>query len=185
MREVLFIQGGGAGAYDADAKLAESLRKSLGPDYLVRYPEMPDENEPEYEAWSERIAREVEDMPEQPIVVAHSLGGSVFIKWLVGRKKPRALGPVFLVAAPFWYDDSFWSWKEVELPKDAGDRLPPDLALFIYHGADDDFVPPAHAERYARLLPRATLRLLPGRDHQLNDDLGDIAGEIRRQATAR
>ena len=43
-RQLLFIQGGGAGAHDEwDNKLVESLRRELGPDYEIRYPRMPNE----------------------------------------------------------------------------------------------------------------------------------------------
>ena len=43
-RQILFIQGGGAGAHDEwDDKLVESLRRELGGGYEVRYPRMPGE----------------------------------------------------------------------------------------------------------------------------------------------
>ena len=45
-RQILFIQGGGAGAHDEwDDKLVESLRQELGGGYEVRYPRMPDEGD--------------------------------------------------------------------------------------------------------------------------------------------
>lgn len=48
-RQILFIQGGGAGAYDVwDDKLVESLRRELGGGHEVRYPRMPDEGDPSY-----------------------------------------------------------------------------------------------------------------------------------------
>ncbi len=46
-RQVLFIQGGGAGAHDErDGKLVESLRRELGGRYEVRQPRMPEEGDP-------------------------------------------------------------------------------------------------------------------------------------------
>lgn len=47
-KRVLFVHGGGKGAYEEDRKLAASLRHSLGADYDVRRPKMPDEDSPEY-----------------------------------------------------------------------------------------------------------------------------------------
>jgi hypothetical protein len=38
---------------------------------------------------------------------------------------------------------------------------------------------PAHADLYARAVPQARLHRLPGRDHQLNNDLSDVAKAIR------
>ena len=39
-------------------------------------------------------------------------------------------------------------------------------------------VPPSHAEVYARVIPQAQVHLLSGRDHQLNNDLSDVAKAI-------
>ena len=48
-QQILFIQGGGAGAHDEwDDKLVDSLRRELGDGYEVRYPRMPDEDDPSY-----------------------------------------------------------------------------------------------------------------------------------------
>ena len=44
--------------------------------------------------------------------------------------------------------------------------------------SDDDTVPPAHADLYARAMPQAQVHRLPGRDHQLNNDLGEVASAI-------
>jgi hypothetical protein len=49
---VLFLQGARAGAYEEDAKLAANLRHHLGTGYDVRYPQMPDEDAPDYHPWA-------------------------------------------------------------------------------------------------------------------------------------
>ena len=41
--DVLFVQGGGQGAYNEDAALAASLERALGGEYEVHFPRMPDE----------------------------------------------------------------------------------------------------------------------------------------------
>jgi hypothetical protein len=57
-KQVLFIQGAGAGAFKEDEKLAESLQKSLGSDYRVHYPAMPDEdNAPYHEIKSDKVGK--------------------------------------------------------------------------------------------------------------------------------
>ena len=55
-RQILFIQGGGAGAHDEwDDKLVVSLRRGLGGEHEVRYPRMPDEGDPSFARWSGRF----------------------------------------------------------------------------------------------------------------------------------
>ena len=179
-KQVLFVQGGSEGAYTADLKLAASLREKLGPGFNVRYPMMPDEDDPAYRVWKQRILEELAAMGDGAILVGHSIGGSVLIKLLTEEKLEQSVRAVFLVSAPFWYDDDFWRWDEVRLSKDAASRLPRDTPVYLYHGRADQSVPFAHAEMYAKALPQVILRPLDGRDHQLNDDLSEVADEIRR-----
>ena len=174
---VMFIQGGGEGAYQADTELASSLRKALGANYEVRYPAMPNENDPDYAGWKARILSELADRGEEALLVGHSIGASVIIKLLT--EATPALSGAFLIASPFWYDDEFWNWKEAELPGDAGSRIPATLPLTFYHGSEDEVVPFSHLAMYARLFPTASIRRLDGRDHQLNGDLSDVARDIK------
>lgn len=174
--QVLFIQGGSAGAYAADAELAASLRRSLGADYEVRYPAMPNEDDPDYTAWKARILADLKDMGRDAILVGHSIGASVIIK-LLTEAAPSIAG-VILIAAPYWHDDDFWQWKDAQLPEDAESRLPKGLSILFYHGTADKSVPFSHLDMYARRFPRATIRPLKGRDHQLNNDLSEVAREV-------
>lgn len=59
MHQVVFIQGGGEGAYETDAQLAASLRNVLGAAYAVHYPRMPKESDPDYKRWKEQIRKEL------------------------------------------------------------------------------------------------------------------------------
>jgi uncharacterized protein len=177
-KQVLFVQGGSEGAHDADLKLVESLREKLGPSFNVRYPVMPNEDDPAYRVWKQRILEELAAMGDGAILVGHSIGGSVLIKLLTEEDLKQSVRALFLVSAPFWYDDDFWRWDEVRLSKGASSRLTKDTPVYLYHGRADQSVPFAHAEMYAEALPQVILRPLDGRDHQLNDDLSEVANEI-------
>src|SRR5579864_8178102 len=94
-RQVLFIQGGGAGAHDEwDDKLVESLRRELGGGYEVRYPRMPDEGDPSYARWSAAIRREIADLDDGAVVVGHSVGAAILVSALVGQSLERGLGGI-------------------------------------------------------------------------------------------
>ena len=72
-KPVLFIHGGGEGAYEEDRNLAASLQDALGTAYDVQVPKMPDEDRPVYEAWKERITKELDALEGEVILVGHSL----------------------------------------------------------------------------------------------------------------
>jgi len=177
-KQVLFVQGGAEGAYKDDARLAESLRSNLGPNYQVRYPAMPNEADPDYQSWKRSILRGVQEMGEGAILVGHSIGASILIRMLADRVPRPSIAGVFLIAGPFWHDHEFWRWDEVALPDDAADHYPRDVPLFLYHGDKDEVVPVSHLDMYAKALPDAVVRRLPGRNHQLNGDMTEVARDI-------
>lgn len=89
MRQILFIQGGGAGAHDEwDDKLVVSLQRELGSEYEVRYPRMPNEDDPSSETWGPAIRSEVAVLPNRAVVVAHSVGATLLVRALVDQR-PR------------------------------------------------------------------------------------------------
>jgi predicted alpha/beta hydrolase family esterase len=177
-RQLLFVQGGGTGAHDGwDSKLVESLGRSLGPDYEIRYPQMPNEGDPKYVTWRLALERELAALDDGAILVGHSLGGTMLLNALAERRSEQEFRAVFLISAPF-VGEGGWPSDDLRLPRDLGARLPRGVAVHIYHGLEDETAPPSHAELYARAVPQARIHRLPGRDHQLNNDLREVATAI-------
>jgi pimeloyl-ACP methyl ester carboxylesterase len=178
-RKILLIQGGGAGAHDEwDDKLFDSLGRELGDGYEVHYPRMPDEDDPSYARWSAAIRREMTALDDDAIVAGHSLGGTILINTLAERPPAPELRAIVLIAAPF-VGAGGWPGDEFELPHDLGARLPQGVPVHVFHGLRDETAPPSHADLYARAIPHAQLHRLPGRDHQLDNDLSEVAKTIR------
>ena len=177
-RRILFIQGGGAGTHDEwDDMLVESLSRELGDGHEVRYPRMPDEDDPSLDTWGPVIRRELADAGDGAVVVGHSVGATILVKTLVDRPPTTVLGAIVLIAAPFVGGEG-WPGDELELPMDLGARLPHGVPVHLFHGLRDETAPPSHVDLYARAIPHATVHRLPGRDHQLNDDLSEVAEAI-------
>lgn len=177
-RQILFIQGGGEGTHDEwDDKLVDSLRRELGDEHEVRYPRMPDEDDPSYAGWSPAIRRELAGLDDGAVVAGHSVGGTILINTLAEQPPERKPAAVVLIAAPF-VGAGGWPGEDLELPSDLGARLPQGMRVHVFHGLEDQTAPPSHADLYARAIPQAQLHLLPGHDHQLNNDLGDVAQAI-------
>src|SRR5918992_19121 len=176
-KQVLFIHGGGEGAYEEDRKLAASLQDALGAAYDVRYPKMPDEDSPVYEAWKGRIARELDALKGEVILVGHSLGGSILLKYLSEGEVEKHVVGLFLVATPYWGVED-WEVGEYALREDFASKIPKEMTVFVYHSRDDEVVPFAHAALYEQKLPRATVREFDGRGHQFGEDLSEVARDI-------
>jgi predicted alpha/beta hydrolase family esterase len=183
-RQLLFVHGGGAGVHDEwDSKLVESLRQALGPEYEVRYPRMPDEADPDFAAWSATLRNELARMDDGAIVVGHSVGGTILINTLAEQPPSLTLGAIFLVAAPF-VGEGGWPSDDGQSQHEIGGKLPSGVPVYLYHGLADTDVPPSHAGLHARAIPHAYLCLLPRRDHQLNNDLREIAAAIKAMEAA-
>jgi predicted alpha/beta hydrolase family esterase len=183
-RHVLFVQGAGADVHDRwDNKLAASLERELGDGYAVHYPRMPDEADPRYSAWSAALLGELDQLEHGAILVGHSVGATILIHVVAEHLPKRRFGGIFLVAAPF-VGKGGWPSDDIEPRADLGRRLPAKVPVFLYHGVEDEIVPFAHVRLYASAIPQAVVRALAHRDHQLNDDMSEIAGDIRDPALA-
>lgn len=177
-RQVLFVQGGGKGAHDAwDDKLVASLARELGETHEIHYPHMPGEDDPHFEAWKRALGRAFASLPEGAIAVGHSIGGAILVKAIADRPPPRKLSALFLLSAPF-VGPGGWPAEDLQLPDDLGHRLPRGLLVHLFQGLADEVVPPTHVDLYARAIRQATVHRLEDRDHQLNDDLKEVARAI-------
>jgi len=180
---VLFVQGGGKDAYDEDAALAASLGRGLGDEYEVHYPGMPGEADPNVKSWKRKIAAELSRLRGKVLLVGHSLGGSILLKYLSEEEIRKPIAGLFLLAAPSWDEDQ-WNFDDLKLPRDIAERLASIPRIVLYHSRDDVVVPFAHLALHGARLPQATIRALDGRGHQLGNDLTDVARDIRANDTA-
>lgn len=178
-KQVLFIQGAGAGAHEEDNKLVASLQTALGDGYEVRYPEMPNEDDADSEAWALQIEKEIAASEGGIIVAGHSVGGYILIKYLTESSRPkRPITGVFIIAAPFPGGDENWRFEGFTLPENFGARLPAEAKIFLYHSPDDQTVPFPHLALYGKAIPKAVVRQTSG-GHQLNNGLSIVAMDVK------
>ena len=183
-QSVLFIQGaGGMWEPEGSGFLARYLEKSLGPEYDVVTPEMPDAaTYPHYVPWRDRIDSELRAMDGPVVLVGHSLGGSLLLKYLAEGRPPASVAGLFLVSTPFWGSED---WEaEYALPDDFASR-PPEMPIFLYHSREDPHVPYAHLALYEQRLPNATSRPTEGSDHSFVNGLPALVEDIRGSTLVR
>jgi predicted alpha/beta hydrolase family esterase len=154
------------------------LSDILGRGYRVLAPRMPRPEQPQYWTWA-RCIDELIRSTRGPVLVGHSLGASVILKYLAETLQRPALAGVFLVATPFWGS----GLPEFALPSDFGERLRDLAPIFLYHSRDDTEVSLEHLERYRRALPHATVRVLDNRGHEFNQaQFPELAADIHSLA---
>jgi predicted alpha/beta hydrolase family esterase len=151
------------------------LGGDLGSGYLVKAPRMPRPAHPHYWTWAGRIGELIAGM-KGPILVGHSLGASVLLKYLAETVRRPALAGLFLVATPHWGADL----AEFALPSDFGVRLRDLTPIYLYHSRDDPEIPFEHLGFYSRALPHAIVRVLDGRGHEFDQaHFPELAADIR------
>jgi predicted alpha/beta hydrolase family esterase len=177
-KNILFIQGGGNEGYEADAKLAASLRQALGVAYDVHYPQLLSaEDLPDF-GWPQQIGKEISRLNGEVVLVGHSLGASMLLKYLSERKIKNKITGIFLISTPYWRGEEDWV-QGLKLQEDFAGRLPKDIPIFLYHCRDDAEVPLVHLALYTQKLPQATVREIASGGHQLNNDLTLVAKDIK------
>jgi predicted alpha/beta hydrolase family esterase len=139
---------------------------------------MPDEADPTYAAWKAALEQEIAALDDGAILIGHSIGGTILINALSENPPDRKLSGVFLVAPPF-VGAGGWPSEDINPSPELGTRLPVATPIYLYHGSADDTVPFAHIDLYVRAIPYALVRRLEGRNHQLNDDLAEVAADVR------
>jgi len=184
--DLLFIQGAGDGAHEADRVLAGALGQALGSDFRVHFPRLPDEGAPDNDVWKQAISTALR-RTRATFLVAHSAAGAVVADLLAqgggGAAGLASLSAIVLLAPPF-VGAGGWQLEGFHLDRpSAADAagLPP---LHLYFGLADETVPPSHAELYGRLFKAAIVHRLPGCGHQFEGWAARLARDLRALAPA-
>ena len=177
---VLFVHSAGPQSlYEGSGGLVASLRKSLGEQYDVLCPAMPDPENPRYGQWRDQLKKEFALLKQETILIGHSLGASVLLKYLSEEKYNVSVTGLFLVAAPFWGNKE-WAFDEFVLQRDFSSKLENIPFVFLYHSRHDEWVPFSHVTQYAERLPKATVSVLEGDEHEFLEGLPQLITDIKK-----
>lgn len=157
-RQVYWQHGAGAPAKGAPYATVAGI---LGSGARIVAPQL---GETEPDLWGSAVAETLDALPEDAVLIGHSLGASVLLQVLAGRRPGRRAPAVFAFAAPFW-GPSGWDFAGFALPEGADAALSGVGAIHFYHGTADDVVDPSHSALYARAFPGARCRLIEGANH--------------------
>ena len=177
-KDILFIQGGGEKGYEVDAKLVTSLQKELGNDYDVLYPKLKTNESMTDFGWLQQLGQKISNIKGEMILVGHSLGASMLLKFISENEIKNKISGIFLISTPFWSGNEDWV-QGLKLKEDFADKLPKNVPIFLYHCRDDKEIPIDHLAIYKQKLPNAIVREIKIGGHQLNNDLSLVAKDIK------
>lgn len=175
---ILVIQGAGEGAYAWDMPLIDALRMQLGEGYEVHFPRMPREENPNYQDWAHEMEHVLASLHGPVILLGHSLGGSIILKYLSEHDIGSKFLALLLVSVPFWGEPE-WEAEEFQLDPRFAASLKSVKRMFFYHSKDDPVVPFQHLSVYRKHLPAAFVRTFDGAGHEMIGAVPKMVEDIR------
>ncbi|MDR6225072.1 alpha/beta hydrolase [Desmospora profundinema] len=181
-KNALFIHSAGPQeGLQGSSGLAASLQEAIGAEYNLFHPQMPHPETPTYKRWKRQLEKECVALNGEVILIGHSLGGSVLLKFLSeGGARHLTISGLFMIAAPYWGKGPDWQNDEYTLRENFVLRLPSISHLFLYHSRGDTIVPLAHQRYYQKQLPQATSRILHGEDHLFPNGIPELVADMKR-----
>ncbi|WP_339216495.1 alpha/beta hydrolase [Ornithinibacillus sp. FSL M8-0202] len=169
-------QGENQGSYN----LIKYVHNRLGNNAEVISPKMPTPEDPKYSDWKNELDKALAKHSGGIVLVGHSLGGSVLLKYFSEEVYHVKVLGLFIVAAPFWGKDDDWQRKDFFLQETFEQHLKEIPHIFLYHSRDEEIVPLSHHSVLAEKLPQSTCRILDGSDHLFENGLPELVRDIRR-----
>lgn len=157
----------------------DGLAGSLGSDFEVIYPKMPNSKNARYEEWQIWFEKLFPLLKDEVILVGHSLGGIFLAKYLSENSFPKPIKSLHLVAPP--YDTEYCKESLADFALAVGfEKLTAQAPkVFIYQSKDDASVPYQDAEKYHRQLPGGVLRTFEDRGHFNQEEFPEIIQDIK------
>jgi uncharacterized protein len=157
----------------------ETLGDSLGSDYEVLLPRMPNKENARYSEWKIQFDKIIPLLENEVVLLGHSMGGIFLAKYLAENQCSKAILASFLVAAPFDTAEADYSLGDFELPDDLNNFVKQGGLIKLYASKDDPVVPFADIEKYKKALPSATVKVFEDRGHFTQPAFPELVEDIK------
>ena len=152
-----------------------NLQASLGEEYEVALPDMPNSFNAKYPEWQIWFEKFIPFLNGGVILVGHSLGGTFLAKYLSENTFQKKISGVFLISAPF--DDApDYSLVDFALPKKLNLQT---KNVVIYHSSDDRVVPFVDLNKYSSAINNATVKQFADRGHFKQPEFSELVEDIK------
>lgn len=154
-----------------------SLQDSLGEEYEVLTPRMPNKENARYVEWKIWFQRLIPLLNDNPIFIGHSMGGISLAKYLSEESYPGTIKATFLVAAPHSAPAEY-TLGDFALKISLDGLSERGGKIFLYHSKDDPVVPFVDFETYRKVLPKAIARTFENRQHFEQEEFPELVQDI-------
>lgn len=175
--DIVFVHGAGEGSYEWTIPLVETLKENLDNNYTIHFLKMPDPVKGDYHEWADTVRHAVAPLTNEVILIGHSYGGSVLLRYLVENPVAEPFRGLFLLAMPYWSKGG-WQVPDFQMPEDLTSAMNSVQDIFLYHCEDDEEVPFEHMQLYQKDLARAQFHKIKRGGHALKGTLPNIASRI-------
>lgn len=155
------------------------LAATLGEDFEVLLPELPNKWNAKYlewEIWFKKLLPFIED---GAALVGHSLGGTFLAAYLARHRLPARPSAIVLIAAPFDMEGSGESLADFLIPDDLSLLAEFGDAVTLFHSEDDPVVPFAQLAKFTTRLPQAKAIIVKDRGHFNQTEFPELVELIR------
>jgi uncharacterized protein len=156
-----------------------SLQASLGDDFEIIAPSMPNTWYARYSEWKIWFEKIMPLFETEVILIGHSLGGLFLAKYLSENNFQKKIRGTFLVAAPYDEEDPNHSLADFSMPKDLSRFSKQSPKIYLYQSKDDPVVQFDAVEKYANMLPEAHKVIFEDREHFNQEEFPELVKNIR------
>ena len=159
-----------------------TLGTTLGDSYTVLPLRMPNKDNARYLEWSIWFEKYLPLVPQDIILIGHSLGGLFLAKYLSEHTVNKTITGLFLVCPPFDADShDNYNLTDFAITQDTLVHIGNQARhIFHYHSDDDPIVPYTESHKYQLALGIHCIhRALQGRGHIWNTDFPEIVDDIQ------
>lgn len=161
-----------------------TLPETLGDDWEVIKPSMPNSGNAKYREWKIWFERHFPFLRDEVVLIGHSQGGVFLTKYLIENEVPFSISKLFLVGSvhdvPGRLGDALEDGGDFGFDTTALARLHERArSIYVVHSEDDFVVPFTQGEKLAAALPEAEFMVFHDKNHFLIEEFPDLIFKIK------
>ncbi len=154
-----------------------TIEKTLGSDYEVLQPRMPNKSNAKLDEWKIWFERMFEFLNNEVILVGHSLGGMFLIKYLAENTFPQNIVQLHLVAPPHNQTLDVADFFLGETLEKISDQT---KNIYFYFSKDDPLVPFSEMDKFKKQIPEAKFEVFENRGHFKQSEFPELIANLKK-----